>query len=296
MVLVRLACTLLFCSTASAAQLLVDFEDFPEGTSYSEQQWEQEGFEQVAWAEGHERTFIDMKQAHGGKKSLRVAYPAGSFGPLETGLNTPLSITPGDEYYLSYWLMFDEQFSWGSANHGGKLPGLAGKGYCSGGETCQGSNGFTARYMWRTDGQAVIYLYHMDKPGTWGDDMPLLDATGQPLYFQKGEWINLVQRLRINTGDNRDGELQVWFNGVEALNRKGLRFVNNKSQIDMVYFSTFHGGGDDSWVPAHDSWIWFDDLEISKFRHESKDITAVDPFSIKDRNERFPDRQPASQR
>ena len=254
--------SLAFCANASA-QLLVDFERLPAGSSYSEQEWEKEGFEQVEWITGRERALVDSTQSHSGEQSLKVYYPGGSYGPSETGLNTPLQIQAGNEYYFSYWLRFDEHFSWGSGNQGGKLPGLAGKGYCSGGQTCDGSNGFTARYMWRTDGQAFIYLYHMDKQGEWGDDMPLLDAAGNPLYFKKGEWISLVQRLKINTGDSNDGELQVWFNGEEALHKSGLRLLNNGSLIDTLYFSTFHGGGDDSWVPANDSWIWFDDMNIS---------------------------------
>ena len=119
------------------------------------------------------------------------------------------------------------------------------------------------RYMWRRDGAAVLYLYHMDKPHKWGEDFPLLSTAETPLFFERGEWIHLVQRVKVNSGENADGEVQVWMNGVEALDLSGLRFVTGDRKIDTFYVSTFHGGNTPGWGPLNDSFLWIDDIEIS---------------------------------
>lgn len=232
-----------------------------------------EGFEEEAWlayepagvryvtAPG--RASLDRQVAHTGSQSLRITFPGGSVGPSEGGHQAALLLEPATQYYLSYWLMFSANFSWGGTEHGGKLPGLAQGKLCSGGDVCDGTNGFTARYMWREDGAAVLYLYHMDKPHQWGEDFPLVPAGQAPFVFKPGEWVNLVQRVRVNTGENANGEVQVWINGVEALKLDGLRFVTGNRKIDTFYVSTFHGGNTPGWGPLSDSYIWLDDIRIS---------------------------------
>lgn len=59
-------------------------------------------------------------------------------------------------------------------------------------------NGFTARYMWREDGAAELYLYHMDKPGEYGERFKFVNDDGDPIKFEPGTWHNLVQRVQIN--------------------------------------------------------------------------------------------------
>jgi hypothetical protein len=81
------------------------------------------------------------------------------------------------------------------------------------------------------------------------------------------EWVHMIERVKINSVSNGkanpDGEVQVWFNGREVLNLKGLRFVNNQDKVDNFYFSTFHGGNSPDWAPENTCWIWYDDLVIS---------------------------------
>jgi hypothetical protein len=122
--------------------------------------------------------------------------------------------------------------------------------------------------MWRKNGQAVLYLYHMDKPGEWGEDFELKNKAGETIYFPKGQWVNIVERVKINSGSNRDGEVQVWFNGEEALQIGNLQFVSNGEKVNDFYFSTFHGGNDKTWSPQNDCYIWFDDIVITE-RKES---------------------------
>ena len=243
------------------------FENHAVGTPYTEEAWEKDGFEVALTQSMDKNSVTDDAHAFEGKQSLRMTYPKGKFGPDQNGGQAKLMLQPRSEYYASYRLRFSENFSWGGKDQGGKLPGLAGGENCSGGQKCDGTNGFSARYMWRKGGKAVLYLYHMDKPHKWGDDRELKFPDGTEVFFPKGEWIKLTERVKVNTISNgkanKDGEVQVWFNGKEVLNLKGLRLVSNETQVDNFYFSTFHGGNTKEWAPKNTCWIWYDDLIVS---------------------------------
>lgn len=87
---------------------------------------------------------------------LQVTYPAGSLH-LDGGtqLFSLWNTTDGSVFnsmMLSYELAFDEGFPW---NKGGKLPGLRGgpnPNGCSGGNEPNGTDCFSTRLMWRTNG------------------------------------------------------------------------------------------------------------------------------------------------
>lgn len=240
-----------------------DFEAWDNNHEYTQDSWVTDGFT-APWVSGFDqsRVFIDETVAHSGSKSIKVAYPAGGVGPSETGAQVPLRFNGQSEVYSSYWLYFSDNFDWGGTSEGGKLPGLGSGDNCSGGSTCDGTNGFSARLMWRSGGNAVLYLYHMDKPGTYGEDLPLMKA-GNQITFEKGKWYQVAERVKINTNNNYDGEVEVWINGEQALLKTGLRLVNDGSLVDNFYFSTFHGGSGSNWAPSVDCHIWYDDLIIS---------------------------------
>jgi hypothetical protein len=253
------------------------FESSPDETVFTQAKWTSEGFT-VPWVNGFDqnRAHYDDAFSHSGSKSLRIFFPQGQYGPSNSGAQAPLMVTPANQYYISYWLRFSDNFSWGNTSEGGKLPGLAGGGRCSGCATCTGTNGFSARLMWRTGGQAVLYLYHMDKAGSCGDNLNLQITPGVNFAFQKGQWYNIIERVKINTGNNYDGEVELWVNQQHALLVTGIRFVNNGDKVDNLYFSTFHGGSTAAWAPVVDSYIWFDDIIISA---NSSDVFPVMPVS-----------------
>lgn len=155
------------------------------------------------------RAFIDDAYARSGSKSLRVLFPADGVGPGPSGVQVPLAVSPADEYYVSYWLRFSDNFSWGGTSEGGKLPGLAGGSNCSGCNTCDGTNGFSARLMGRPSGRAVLYLYHMDKTNTCGDNFDFKANNDNIIYFQKCQWYNITERVKVNSGSNNDGEVEL---------------------------------------------------------------------------------------
>ena len=240
------------------------FESFADEEVFTQSSWTAEGFS-VPWVNGFNQTraHIDNAYAHSGSKSLRIFFPQGQFGPDNSGGQAPLMVPSASQYYISYWVRFSDNFSWGTTSEGGKLPGLAGGGRCSGCATCTGSNGFSARLMWRQGGKAVLYLYHMDKTTTCGDNLNLQLTAGVDFVFQKGQWYQIIERVKVNTGNNKDGEVELWINQQPALSVNGIRFVNNGDKVDALYFSTFHGGSTAAWAPTVDSYIWFDDIMIT---------------------------------
>lgn len=227
---------------------------------------------------------IDSLYSHTGDQSLRVFYPQGEVGPAESGAQAPFSLTPGREYYLSYWVRLSDDFSWGTTQFAGKLGlGLAGGASCSGGQVCDGYNGFSSRMIWRSGGQAAIYYYHMGNGGQYGD-YAVLKNNGADIYYPRGQWFNIVQRLKVNTVTNGqanpDGEIEIWYNGQSAATITGLRFVRNSDLIDKAYFSSFFGGATVEFAPANDSYIWYDNIKVSTNREDICELDAGGCFSL----------------
>ena len=88
---------------------------------------------------------------------LQVQYPAGSFqdnndGGAQFYAMWNSSGSPFQSMLVTYEVAFDTDFDWVK---GGKLPGLRGgpdPNNCSGGNQANGTNCFSSRVMWRTDG------------------------------------------------------------------------------------------------------------------------------------------------
>lgn len=89
---------------------------------------------------------------------LQVTYPQGSFEDSDGGVQFYNlfngSLQSPQTMLLSYELAFDENFQWVK---GGKLPGLRGgkdSDGCEGGSLPNGTDCWSARLMWRMDGEA----------------------------------------------------------------------------------------------------------------------------------------------
>ncbi len=247
-------------SQLSSNAISVGFENHANGTTYGtvtqRQDWD------AAWSvqmnEG-ELASISNQEAHSGNNSLKIDYPANA----QSNVGAKWQVPAQQEYYLSYWVKFDGNFDFDGARHsGGKLPGLGSGDLASGGNKPNGNNGFTSRYMWRENGKAVLYLYHMDQPEIWGEDISLTGADGSDKYFERGKWHNMIQRVKVNDGSQSNGEIDVWMDNEQVLDLDGLRFTNGQG-IDTTYFSTFHGGSGSDWWPEQDTNAYFDDFVVS---------------------------------
>lgn len=202
---------------------------------------------------------IEGKDAFRGK-SLRVFYPAGTFGPQNGGAQWRMTLPKKyEELYCSYAIRFGEGFNF---VQGGKIPGLTGGDGNTGGKIPDGRDGWSARMMWRAGGRAVQYVYHPDQMDMWGQDFNWL--IGGERRFKPGIWHRVEHRIVMNTPGKRNGIIQAWFDGQLALNQRNLCFRDVPHLvIDAFYFSTFFGGGDSSWSAVKDERIDFDEVIIS---------------------------------
>lgn len=235
-----------------ADAIAVGFENHSNGTPYSSSVQNKDW--NATWSDEMDSyAKISNEQARSGSNSLQITYP----NDRQSNKGAKWMLPPEKEYYMSYWVRFDDNFDFdGPTASGGKLPGLGQGQLCSGGQSCDGNNGFTTRYMWRENGQAVLYLYHMDKPSTYGEDIPLGRS------FQKGTWHQLIQKVRVNDAGQNNGSIDIWMDGDKVLTRKNLRF-NNGQEIDTAYFSTFHGGAGSDWWPDASVNAHFDDFVVT---------------------------------
>jgi hypothetical protein len=80
-----------------------------------------------------------------------------------------------------------------------------------------------------------------------------------------GVWHDVEHRLVMNTPGEADGILQAWFDGRRVLDEPAFlfRLADGNYGIDALYFSTFFGGGDDTWAPAASQVTDFDDFVVS---------------------------------
>ncbi|AXK36814.1 hypothetical protein DVA86_33995 [Streptomyces armeniacus] len=262
------------------------FERPAAGNPYTVSEWAADGWDLADGPGGgtpqgwDTRTSIDGETpAHSGAKSLRVFYPEGQIGPENSGALAPFRVPESREYYLSFWVKFSDDFSWGTTQFAGKVGiGLSGGGACSGGEQCDGTNGFSSRPIWtKSSGTAAVYYYSMEHEGEYGDHV-VLRKDGADIQWPKGEWVNVVQRLKVNTVTdgqaNPDGELEIFYNGESAAEKTGLRFVTNDDQIDKAHFSSFAGGGTPEFAPADDGYIWYDDVKVSTDRADICELSS----------------------
>jgi hypothetical protein len=186
-------------------------------------------------------------------KYLRVTYPAGSVGASQGGAQFKVKLPAADQRTLEYLVRFERSFDF---RLGGKLPGLAGGRANTGGDRSTG-DGWSTRLVWGRNGQASVYMYHLGQATRYGDGLPLYRS------FRTGRWYHLKQRVKVNTPDRADGELEVWVDGKRALYRRHIRYRNvSGAQVDALYFSTFHGGASDSWAPVRDCHAGFDEFVL----------------------------------
>lgn len=231
----------------------------------------------IAWNNRADESQL-VKSGFAGGTSLRVEYPKGGVGPAQTGCQFPIVLRNikdekeglYQELYLRYYIKFEEGFDF---NQGGKLPGLMGGGdswACSGGHQPNGSNGWTMRFMWRKNGNLVIYAYipksHNGKWGgiLWGQDLNC-NFEARP-----GTWHCIEEYINVGTPNKDDGALKVWVDGKERLNLSDLCFGyedNDSRKIGGIFFSTFHGGNTTDWSPRNDSsFVQFDAFTLSTVR------------------------------
>jgi len=219
----------------------------------------------LKWFGLKDRGRIVAAEGDAGQRFLELTYPKDKLGPGDNGGQFLVQLPPRDEYWLDYFVMFRPGFDF---RKGGKLPGLCGGGSKSTGGNNHPGEAWSARYMWKKEGGVMVYLYHMDQPGKYGDGLTLPNCK-----FEPGRWHRLTQHLQVNTDADRNGVLQVWFDRKLVLDRHDLRLRSEgRAPVDTFYFSTFHGGNTQDWAPLNDSYACYDNFLIA-----GDEATALDP-------------------
>lgn len=193
-----------------------------------------------------------------GLKWLRVNFAVGQIGPEEGGAGWRMPFGHQEAAELRYTLRFSPGFDFVK---GGKLPGLCGgPENVSGGKRANGTNGFSARLMWRKDGRGEAYVYHKNQAGDYGDSF----AFPADFRFSTNEPVQVRLAVTMNTPGQRDGTLRVWINAQRMVERTDMEWRTVGSfGVDSLYFETFHGGGDKSWAPSRPCWAEFAVMKVA---------------------------------
>lgn len=197
-----------------------------------------------------------------GQRWLRVAFRPGAIGPDDNGAGWRAPFRRRDTAELSYRMRFAPGFEWVK---GGKLPGLAGgPKNVSGGRRADGTNGWSARLMWRADGRGEAYVYHQHQPGDYGESFRFPDD----FRFPTDTPIAVRMRVTMNRPGQRDGSLHVWLTVGAAperlmVERTDLAWRSVPTfAVDSLYFETFYGGSGLDWAPKRPGWAEFGGFRV----------------------------------
>ncbi len=193
---------------------------------------------------------------------LRIDYVSGQIGPEKNGVGWRYPIGQRESVELRYTVIFGKDFDWVK---GGKLPGLAGgPDNVSGGRPATGTNGFSARLMWRAEGRAEAYVYHVDQPEQYGDRL----SFPKEFRFPTEVPVRVRMRVTMNDPDKKNGKLRVW---IKVEDEEEKLFVDRSNMtwrtvptfgVDSLYFETFYGGNDSSWAPKQKSSAEFGKVQL----------------------------------
>jgi hypothetical protein len=202
-------------------------------------------------------------QAHG--NVMRVFYAANSYGRQnESGAQWTVNIGAYDELYFAYDVYFEDDAEF---VRGGKLPGLMCTNYYSDPASIpDGTDRWTGGMMWFDDGKVINYMYHADQPAKYGDRIYWDDGRNGQQYFQRGRWHRVEVYYKMNTPGVLDGRLKGWLDGELSVDTNEIMYRmpgGEDLDIGTFAFKTFYGGGNSTWAPSTDQYIYFDNFVIS---------------------------------
>jgi len=212
-------------------------------------------------------------EENSGNKYLKIPFPEGHFF-LESGVQWHCVFDKGyNELYLTYRVKFSSGFV--NENYCGKLPGLSGGTSNGAGDMPDGTDGWSARYMFHGT-KLSFYLYHPEiyKNSYYNDPEPV---EGKKYYgdgltlnasLETGKWYTVTQRIVMNTVGSHNGLVEGYINGKLVAQRGNMLFRTTESlKIDRIFFSNFFGG---SGIPAEQlEHIYFDDFYAYTFTDEA---------------------------
>ncbi|GBE81089.1 polysaccharide lyase family 14 protein [Sparassis crispa] len=224
---------------------------------------------------------------------LQVTYPAGSYSNNTGGAQFYAAWggsngAPFNSMVLTYEVAFDSDFNWVM---GGKLPGLRGgpdDDGCSGGSGANGSNCFTARLMWRTDGQGEVYSYFLPTSELCASPDFICNNDGYgtsidrgSFSFVAGAWNRVTLYVGLNSLLNSsDGQVALYYNNTLALTETDLQYRNSSGiNIGGLFFSTFFGGSTTAWATPQTVHTYFRDFQMWGSTAAASPVSSSPPAS-----------------
>jgi len=208
---------------------------------------------------------------------LSVTYPADTFNSsggaqFSNFFNTTATGGTYQSMLLTYELAFGDNYNFVK---GGKLPGLRGgpaTSACgSGGKQPDGTDCFSTRLMWRTNGLGEVYAY-IPTPNNICASSNFIcnsDSFGDSISrgvisFTPGEWTRITLLVQLNDPKYANGRLMLYFNDLLAINQENIYYRSSTaiSSVQGLFFSTFFGGNDDSWATPTTQNTYFRNFQL----------------------------------
>lgn len=151
--------------------------------------------------------------------------------------------------YFRYYVRLGD--NWRSTL-GGKFPGIAGTYNKAGwgGRQVNGKNGWSARGFFSTSvsgdepfaGTTPLgsYVYQPDFNSRYGESI-MWGSVRAALVTNR--WYCIEQHIKLNDIGEKNGELNVWIDGISSYSRKNFRFRDvDTLKIETVWIDFYHGG------------------------------------------------------
>lgn len=268
-------------SDTSSHVLFVDFEDAPKGP-YNESRairdWGNKYGELTSYIARPADSLLIREENR--NRYLVKSFPQGSFNNsanreidhkmlLDWRFDEKVA-----EIYFSYRTRTSSNFT---PVKGGKLPGLCGGECPTGGRPSTDSElegkrnnpvgnaiGWSGRGMWRRNGHLVQYLYYPDQVSEYGTDFRY-SLNQSDVYISDGMWHTIENRIKMNDPGKSNGVFEAWYDGRKVLSLDNVRYRDSYDYgIDLLRFTTYFGGHDESWAPKQNVEIHFDDVILSR--------------------------------
>lgn len=215
----------------------------------------------------------DPKIVRAGTGALRCEAPARDGAASGSGASAWLGAEGHDCVHFRRWIRFADDYDQGNLNHtGGGLAGVAGTGKWDemgkAGIRPTGADNFSSGFEpWRDYGRNRLpgamasYVYWMDmardRDGNWWGNL-LMPEVEQRVVPERGRWVCLEQRIRVNTIGKTDGELATWIDGKLYQHLVGFRWRTDAK----VRIKRFDVG-----IYVHRATranvVWYDDVVVS---------------------------------
>lgn len=198
-----------------------------------------------------------------GTDAIRVAYVGYERGSERVVVRIPLQ-RGVEKATLRFDVRFEEDFQW---TLGGKLHGLGPLAPVTGGDQ-RVPDGWSARIMFKSKGGCATYLYDQDTERKWG----MGDQSDGPV-FRAGQWHRVALAVSLNEPGKANGLATVSVDAREVVRTEGVVFRKGDGErtfIQKLLFSTFHGGNKPRWTPVNQKgdiitvYALFDNFQVTE--------------------------------